>query len=166
MKNILQYLISLIIFIILICGSDGCSDNPSSPAGNGNPSSDSLFYQADYLYAHGVPGIISFSDTIYSCEFKSVRVTFRASTNDTSQGPNSCGLGIGFHSVRYPLPFGLSGIDLIGRNINLTCDTILDVTDTLPHNLQFGYILVTHNQPFGDTTRYIRVDSLKIYKHN
>jgi hypothetical protein len=61
---------------------------------------------------------------------------------------------------------GLSSIQYIGRNINTLCDTILNVNDTMPHSLSYAYILSTNNQAFGDTSRYIRVNNLKIYKHS
>lgn len=166
MKTISHYFICSIISIILICGSDGCSDKSTSPSGSKqNQTSDSLFYQVDSLYAHGVPGFLSYSDTIYSCTFKSVRVTFTASTNDTSNNSNSAGFGIGFEIIRYPINSG-TGVYFIGRNINVICDTTINVFDSLSHDLHFGYTLATHNQPYGDTSRYIRVNNLKLYKHS
>ena len=167
MKTISHYFICSIIAIILICGSDGCSDKSTSPSGSKqNQTSDSLFYQVDSLYAHGVPGFLSYSDTIYSCTFKSVRVTFSASTNDTSNNSNSAGFGVGFFSLRNPINAGLGSLELIGRNINHSCDTLLNVIDTSSHDLEYGYTLSSRNIPYMDTTRWIRVNNLKIYKHN
>jgi len=165
MKTFTQYLISFIIFIILIFGSDGCSNNPSSPSGSNGTSSDSLFFQADSLYAHGVPGFLSHYDTISPCNFKSVRVTFNASTNDTSNNSTSASLSISFIIIHEPINIG-NDIVFTGRNMNINCDTVINISDTITHNLKFGYAISARNIPFVDTTRWVRVNSLKIYKHD
>lgn len=165
MKTFTQYLFSFIIFIILIFGSDGCSNNPSSPSGSNGTSSDSLFFQADSLYVHGIPGFLSHYDTINLCNFKSVRVRFTAFTNDTSNNSNSAFFGVSFISIHPPIN-NLYWIEFVGRNINIHCDTIININDTILHNLSYGYVLNAHNIEFVDTSRYIEVHNLEIYKHN
>jgi len=159
MKSIFTLFISVILYVLLICGSDGCS-SPTGPSGsNGNNNSgDSLIYHLDSIYISDTSGIYTILySTLFNCTFKTVHVIFNSSTNCNiySSTPS-------FHIINSST-YILSGIELAGRNINYQCDTILTVSDSLPHALNI-YIFASFVN--ANPTYWIEVNNLKIYKHS